>query len=87
MAVMMAWRDIARLKSNMSTNLLIMDEVFDTSMDQAGVDAFVDMLNTFNDMNVFVITHTPEKIADTFKSFISFTKVNGFTVVSSTENC
>ena len=87
MAVMMAWRDIARLKSNMSTNLLIMDEVFDASMDQVGVDAFVDMLNTFNDMNVFVITHTPEKIADTFKSFISFTKVNGFTVISSTENC
>lgn len=87
MAVMMAWRDIARLKSNMSTNLLIMDEVFDASMDQVGVDAFVDMLNTFNDMNVFVITHTPEKIADTFKSFISFTKVNGFTVIYSTENC
>lgn len=87
MAVMMAWRDIARLKSNMSTNLLIMDEVFDASMDQTGVDAFVDMLNAFNDMNVFVITHTPEKIADTFKSFISFTKVNGFTVMSSTENC
>ena len=82
MAVMLAWRDMARLKSNMSCNLLIMDEVFDSSLDQEGVTAFADLLKLLGGLNVFVITHTPEKLADSFRSFIRFQRVEGFTTLA-----
>lgn len=84
MAIMMAWRDIARLKSNMSCNLLIMDEIFDSSVDAEGTTAFADLLKSVSNLNVFVITHTPEKLADSFHSFILLEKVNGFTTLSKT---
>ena len=86
MAIMMAWRDVARLKSNMSSNLLIMDEIFDSSVDAEGTTAFADLLKTVSNLNVFVITHTPEKLADSFRSFIRLEKVNGFTTLSQSGN-
>ena len=82
MAVMLAWRDIAKLKSNMSCNLLIMDEVFDSSLDQDGVNAFSDLLKLLGNLNVFVITHTPEKLAESFRSFMRFEREDGFTVLA-----
>lgn len=82
MAVMMAWREIAKLKSNMSCNLLIMDEVFDSSLDQDGVNAFSDLLRLMGDLNVFVITHTPEKLAENFRAFMRFERQDGFTVLA-----
>lgn len=82
MAVMMAWRDVARYKSNMSCNLLIMDEIFDSSVDSEGANAFAELLKSTPDLNVFVITHTPEKLADSFRSFIKLEKVDGFTQIS-----
>lgn len=82
MAIMMAWRDVAKLKSNMSCNLLIMDEIFDSSVDAEGTTAFADLLKSVSNLNVFVITHTPEKLADSFRSFIRLEKVNGFTTLS-----
>jgi DNA repair exonuclease SbcCD ATPase subunit len=78
LAILMTWREIAKTRNNMSTNLLIFDEIFDSSMDQAGVDAFVDLLSDIKNTNVFIISHTPDKLADKFKSSISFGKVNGF---------
>lgn len=84
MAIMMAWRDIAKLKSNMSCNLLIMDEIFDSSVDAEGTTAFTDLLKSVSNLNVFVITHTPEKLADSFRSFIKLEKTNGFTTLSQT---
>lgn len=86
MAIMMAWRDVAKLKSNMSCNLLIMDEIFDSSVDAEGTTAFADLLKSVSNLNVFVITHTPEKLADSFRSFIRLEKVNGFTTLSQSGN-
>lgn len=82
MAVMMAWRDVARYKSNMSCNLLIMDEIFDSSVDVEGTQAFTELLKSVSDLNVFVITHTPEKLTDSFRSQIKLQKVNGFTTLT-----
>ena len=85
MAVMLAWRDIARYKANCSTNLLIMDEIFDSSADAEGTAAFADLLRSIADLNVFVITHTPEKLSDSFTSSIQLTKQDGFTVIMETK--
>lgn len=78
LAILMTWREIAKMQNKMNTNLLIFDEIFDSSMDQAGVDAFVDLLGGIKNTNVFVISHTPDKLADKFRSSISFGKENGF---------
>jgi DNA repair exonuclease SbcCD ATPase subunit len=78
LAILMTWREVAKMQNNMSTNLLIFDEIFDSSMDQAGVDSFVDLLGNIKNTNVFVISHTPDKLADKFRSNISFGKENGF---------
>ena len=86
MAVMMAWRDVARYKANMSCNLLIMDEIFYSSVDAEGTAAFADLLKTVSNLNVFVITHTPEKLADSFRSFIQLEKKDGFTTLASQGN-
>ena len=85
MAVMLAWRDIARYKANCSTNLLIMDEIFDSSADAEGTAAFADLLRSIAGLNVFVITHTPEKLSDSFTSSILLTKQDGFTVIMETK--
>ena len=81
LAVLMTWREVAKMQNNMSTNLLIFDEIFDSSMDQAGVDSFVDLLSNIKNTNVFVISHTPDKLADKFRNSISFGKENGFSKI------
>lgn len=86
MAIMMSWRDVAKYKANMSCNLLIMDEIFDSSVDADGTAAFADLLKTVSNLNVFVITHTPEKLADSFKSFIRLEKKDGFTTLANQGN-
>jgi DNA repair exonuclease SbcCD ATPase subunit len=82
LAILMTWREIAKMQNKMSTNLLIFDEIFDSSMDQAGVDAFVELLGSIKNTNVFVISHTPDKLADKFRSSISFEKENGFSKIA-----
>jgi DNA repair exonuclease SbcCD ATPase subunit len=78
LAILLTWREIAKLKNSLNTNLLIMDEVFDSSLDQAGVDAFVDMIPAMSDTNVFVVSHTPDKLVDKFRSEIAFKMENNF---------
>lgn len=78
MALLMAWRDIARMQGNVSTNILIFDEIFDSSLDQGGADALADLLGLVKDLNVFIVTHTPEKIADKVRSTMKIEKVDGF---------
>lgn len=68
LAIMMTWRDIAKMKNAMDTNLLIMDEIFDSSLDQSGIDAFIDLLPAMKNTNVFVVSHTPDKLNDKFRS-------------------
>lgn len=82
LAILMTWREIAKIKNSLNTNLLIMDEVFDSSLDQEGVDAFIDLLPVLGDANVFVISHTHEKLQDKFRSHIGFKQVQNFSQFS-----
>lgn len=78
MALLMAWRDVARMQGNVSTNLLIFDEIFDSSLDSGGAEALADLLGQTKDLNVFIITHTPEKIVDKVRSVININRIDGF---------
>ena len=78
LAILLTWREVAKLKNSLNTNLLIMDEVFDSSLDQEGVDAFMDILPSMGDSNIFVISHTPEKLYDKFRSHLAFKVIQGF---------
>ena len=80
LSILFTWREIAKLKNSASTNLLILDEVFDSSLDSAGVEDFVRILNMLGnkDSNIFVISHRSESISDKFDRTIQFDKVNGF---------
>lgn len=78
MALLIAWREVAKLQGNVSTNLLFFDEVFDSSLDSNGAEALADLMNQLEDLNVFIITHTPDKIMDKVRSIIKIERVNGF---------
>lgn len=78
MALLMAWRDIAKMQGNVSTNLLVFDEVFDSSLDGNGAEALAEMLTQMEGLNVFIITHAPEKIMDKVRSVIRIDRVDGY---------
>lgn len=82
LAIMMAWRDIASMKSNLTINLLIMDEVFNNSMDFQGSKAFIDILNSRKNQNTFIISPNAEEIIDMCHSSIKLTKEDGFATIS-----
>ncbi len=84
LAILLTWREVAKLKNSLNTNLLIMDEVFDSSLDQEGVDAFMDILPSMGDSNIFVVSHTPDKLYDKFRSHINFTMVQNFSNMNTT---
>jgi DNA repair exonuclease SbcCD ATPase subunit len=81
LAILLTWREISKMKNAMSTNLLIMDEIFDSSLDQTGVDAFVDLIPRMEKSNIFVISHTPQKLYDKFKNILEFEKDGNFSVM------
>jgi len=81
MAVLLAWREIAKLQSNVDTNLLLLDEVVDGSLDIEGTEAFSRLLTELKGTNLFIVTHSPEKIADKMRSHIHFEKVNGYSTI------
>jgi len=70
------------MKNSVNTNLLILDEIFDSSLDGAGTDEFLKILNTLVDENVFVISHKQDTLVDKFRSTIKFEKVRNFSHVS-----
>ena len=78
LALLFTWRDIARLKNSVVTNLLIMDEVFDSSLDGFGTDEFLKIVRfVLEDANVFIISHKNE-LYDKFHHSLEFEKVKGF---------
>lgn len=80
MALLFSWRAIAKIKGSIDTNLLIMDEIFDSSLDGTGIDDLLGIFNTFGeDTNLYVISHRGDQLLDKFKSVLRFTKVKGFT--------
>ena len=78
LALLFTWREVARVKNSVNTNLLIMDEVFDSSLDGMGTDEFLKIIRfVIKDANVFVISHKTE-LHDQFESVIRFEKIKGF---------
>ena len=83
LALLFTWREVARVKNSVNTNLLIMDEVFDSSLDGFGVDEFMKIIRyIIKDANIFVISHKVD-LHDKFNSVIRFEKVKGFSRVVS----
>ena len=78
LALLFTWREVARLKNSVNTNLLIMDEVFDSSLDGFGTDEFLKIIRyVIKDANIFVISHKSD-LHDKFESVIKFDKIKGF---------
>ena len=78
LALLFTWRAVAKMKNSTNTNLLVLDEIFDSSLDGTGTDEFLKILNTLGDENVFVISHKQDALADKFRSTIKFEKVKNF---------
>ena len=79
LAILLAWREISRLKNSANTNLLILDEVFDASLDAMGSDDFLKLLNKLSEKNhIFVISHKADQLADKFQNQITFRKAGNF---------
>jgi len=78
LALLFTWREVARVKNSVNTNLLIMDEVFDSSLDGFGTDEFLKIIRfVIKDANIFVISHKSD-LHDKFENVIKFDKVKGF---------
>jgi len=85
LSLLFTWRDIAKMRNSSSTNLLILDEIFDSSLDGSGTDFFTVIIRyMLQDSNVFVISHKTEELSDKFENILTFEKVNGFSKLSGT---
>jgi DNA repair exonuclease SbcCD ATPase subunit len=82
LAILFTWREVAKIKNSINTNLLILDEVFDSSLDDYGTDYFTRIIKYVIDKsNVFVISHKKDELLDKFDSTITFEKRKGFSVM------
>lgn len=82
LALLFAWRAVTKLRNSASTNLLILDEIFDGSLDLNGTEEFLKILNTLpNETNVFVISHKTDQMIDKFETVIRFSKIKNFSKV------
>lgn len=82
LALLFTWRSIARIRNSTSTNLLIMDEVFDSSLDDTGTDEFMKILNELtSDNNSYIISHRGDQLIDKFDNTIRFKKIKNFSQI------
>ena len=85
LALLFTWREVARVKNSVNTNLLIMDEIFDSSLDGFGTDEFLKIIRyVIKGANVFVISHKTD-LNDKFENVLTFDKVKGFSTMVSKE--
>jgi len=83
LALLFTWRAVSKLRNSVSTNLLIMDEVFDSSLDNTGTEEFLKILNDLtSDTNVFIISHKGDQLYDKFHSVIRFEKHKNFSRIA-----
>lgn len=83
LALLFTWRAIAKLRNSVSTNLLIMDEVFDSSLDAGGTEEFMKIMESLvQDTNIFVISHKGDQLFDKFHSVIKFEKHQNFSRIA-----
>lgn len=82
LAILFTWRSIAKMKNSVNTNLLLLDEIFDSSLDTAGTDYFLTLMNQLGEnSNIFVISHKSDQLFDKFRSVIKFEKRHEFSVI------
>ena len=82
MALMLTWRAVAKLKNSASTNILILDEIFDSSLDTNGTEDLMKILGMLEGSNLFVISHKGDMLQDKFMNVIKFEKVNNFSRIT-----
>ena len=83
LAILFTWRQVAKMKNSVNTNLLLLDEIFDSSLDTAGTDYFLNLMNTFGEnTNIFVISHKGDQLFEKFRSVVKFEKRNDFSIIS-----
>ena len=79
LSLLLSWREIARAKNSVNCNLLILDEVFDSSLDSVGTDELMKLITLVsNKSNIFIISHKSDQLADKFQNIITFEKKNNF---------
>ncbi len=78
LALMFTWRGVAKLKNSVNTNLLILDEVLDSSLDNQGLDEFIKIIKRMENENIFIISHRGDVLIDKFNDAIRFTKQSNF---------
>jgi len=82
LAILFTWRHIAKLKNSINTSLLVLDEIFDSSLDASGVDYFLNLISQLDaQVNVFVISHKGDTLIEKFMSTIKFEKKNDFSTI------
>jgi DNA repair exonuclease SbcCD ATPase subunit len=82
LAILFTWRQIAKMKNSVNTNLLLMDEIFDSSLDSQGTELLMNLLSQVTvDTNVFIISHKGDQLFDKFRSVIKFEKKNDFSLM------
>ena len=83
LSILFTWRMISQLRNSINTNLLIMDEVFDSSLDSEATEDFMKLLNEFGDKtNVFIISHKTEQLNEKFDNIIRFKKQKNFSKIA-----
>ena len=83
LSLLFTWREIAKMRNSTNTNLLILDEVFDSSLDIAGTEEFLKLIHSLGQgVNVFIISHKSDTLYDKFTNVLRFDKVKNFTRVT-----
>ena len=78
LSLLFSWREIAKIKNSASTNLLILDEIFDSSLDSVGIDNLLNILHSMEDINIHVISHKGDILYDKFEQVMEFSKTKNF---------
>jgi len=82
LSILFTWRNIAKMKNSINTSLLVLDEIFDSSLDSSGVDYFLNLISQLDSqVNVFVISHKGDTLIEKFMSTIKFEKKNDFSTI------
>ena len=84
LALLFTWRHIAKMKNSVNTNLLILDQIFDSSLDGQGTDDFFKIIKTMTKENIFIISHKGDILFDRFTEVVRFEKFKNFTRLSQT---
>ena len=84
LAILLTWREIAKMKNSLNCNLLIFDEILDSSLDATGTESFLKLLNKMkNKCSIFIISHKSDQLADKFDQQMQFEKKNNFSKIKS----